>query len=259
MLRRSRVGTTPDMTRISAAVQRAGIDPRIWCSVAYTLSESSVDAKHGHFVDVKLLPSDLQLTCRVPQNYAGKQFGNHDGLLHQHDDIIVLIPDGDPSHGAIVIARLWGEEDVPPDFVVANQKDTVRVQEKDTHWWLTLQGAGKATVESETFTAKTEKVRLGAEDASEQVVLGTQYRSSENTMNVQVAAAFGVLQGLLTTAGASLTAAGPAVLLPPAGAAISAAGAALTAAASIATQIQTAITTFDGSATQYLSTVSKTK
>lgn len=276
MLRRSRVGTTPDLTRISAGVSRPGIDPRTWVSFGYTLAESSIDKDHGHYVEVKLLPSELELTCRVPSEYAGKQFGSHEGLLHQHDEVVVLIPDGDPNHGGILVSRLWSNNDPPPDLVANNPKDIVRVLETDINYRLTLQGQGqwlvegaddfhhhttkKATYEADdTVTLKTPKVRLGEEGATEKLVLGSTYRQAENTMNTQLASALATLMGLVTTAGASLTLAGPLTLLPPAGVAIAAAGAALTSAAAVITQMQTAIQTFDGSATQYLSDVSNTK
>jgi len=141
MLRRSRVGSTPDLTRISVGVQRAGIDPRINTSLAYTLKESTIDKEHGHFVDVKLLPSELELTCRVPQEYAGKSYGNHEGVIHANEEVYVALPDGDPAFGAFVIARVWSKSHPPPQEVVDHPKDIVRVIEKDSAFRAVLKGA----------------------------------------------------------------------------------------------------------------------
>ena len=147
MLRRSRVGTIPDLTRLSAGVSRPGIDPRINGSRAEALADSTIDKEHGHFVDVQLLPSGLELTCRVPQEYAGKDFGSHEGMIHEGDELYVLIPEGDPALGPIVIARVWSEKYPPPELVEKNPKDFVRVQEKDTNMRYKLEG--KALIEIE--------------------------------------------------------------------------------------------------------------
>ncbi len=140
MLRKSRVGTIPDLTRLSAGVSRPGIDPRINVSRAEALKDSTIDKEHGHYVDVQLLPSGLELTCRVPQEYAGKDFGNHEGIIHEGDELYIAIPEGDPTLGPIVIARVWSEQYPPPELVEKNPKDIVRVFEKDISFRALLQG-----------------------------------------------------------------------------------------------------------------------
>jgi hypothetical protein len=166
---------------------------------------------------------------------------------------------GDPAEGVHVVARVWSAADKPPTLAVQNPNDLVRVVEKDKWMRTLLQGTGKWHLEGDTATLKTAHVNLGDDAPTEQLVLGTTYRQAENTMNQQVIAALATLTGLIATAGASLTTAGPLTLLPPAGIAIAAAGAALTSATALITQIHTAITTFDTSPTSYLSNVSKTK
>mgnify|MGYP001575280540 CR=1 FL=1 len=143
-MRRARVGSTIDMSRLSAAVSRPGIDPRIWCSIAYAAGESKIDAKHGDFLDVVLLPCEQRCTVRVPQAYAGKDFGSNEGRIHKDDEVIVLFPDGDPAAGGIVVARLWSAADPPPDLAFQNEKDIVKVLEKDISWRVKLQGSGIA-------------------------------------------------------------------------------------------------------------------
>ena len=140
MLRRTRVATSPDLTRISAGVQRPGIDLRINNSLAFALEESTIDKEHGHYVDVKLIPSELELTCRVPEEYAGKDFGTHEGTIHKGDELYVSIPEGDPALGPFVLARVWSKMYPPPKLVQDHPTDIVRVVEKDKAYRLLLQG-----------------------------------------------------------------------------------------------------------------------
>lgn len=148
---RKRVGTTPDMVRMSNGVSRPGVDPRITSSMAYALDESMFDNDHGDFVDVVLLPSELEITCRVPQSYAGKDFGSNDGRIHKDDELYVGIPDGDPAHGGIVLARFWNGADTPPQLVKDNPKDTVRVVEKDLNVRWAFDGKSLMTVKIGDF------------------------------------------------------------------------------------------------------------
>jgi hypothetical protein len=264
MLRRSRVGTTPDLTRISAGVSRPGIDPRTWVSFGYTLAESSIDKDHGHYVEVKLLPSELELTCRVPSEYAGKQFGSHEGLLHQHDEVVVLIPDGDPNHGGILVSRLWSNNDPPPDLVANNPKDIVRVLETDINWRLTLQGSGKAVVTST-------EIHLGEEDSTEKLVLGSTYRDKQKTLDDSLKSQFGNLSTALSQLNTAFstyqsTATYAGLLLPPAAllmkaattAFCTAAGTAVSAAQTAVDGLKSAVSDFEaagGSNQDYLSNV----
>jgi len=259
-LRRTRIGTTPDMLRVSAAVERPGIDPRIWISIGYAVGESKLDAEHGDFVEVVLLPSQLELTCRVPQDYAGAQFGSNAGRIHKDDEVLVLIPDGDPAHGGTVIARYWSASDKPPALATSNPKDWVLELEKDLNWRTKLNGAGKAYLEAETTTLQTGKVRLGAEDATEAVILGTSYRNAQAQLDTQVNAAL----AQLTSAGAQMAAAAPLLMIPVAGPIMAsplflAASTFITAAAA---QMTTAFTQFETALSAInngLSAVSKTK
>jgi len=278
MLRRTRVSTTPDLNRLSQGVQRPGIDPRVWCSLAVATEDEFFDKDHGCFVEVMLLPNGEELTCYVPQQYAGSDFGEHQQTIKANDQLVVTVPNGDPAEGGVVLARFHSKAAKPPQLAQQNPQDFVRVQEKDTSWRLKLQGSGqwvfegedevsvqsakKQTYDCQTFIAKTGNVRLGAEDATEQVPLGTTWRAKESAMHSTLQSQLGTLIGFITTAGASLTTAGPLTLLPPAGVAIAAAGAALTSAVASITAMQLAITQYETEAAlaqNLLSNVSKTK
>ena len=66
----SRVATTPDVNRISKALERPGIDPRLWICVAY-VTKFSIDVE-GPLVDVLLMPD------RIPETFA-----SFEGLTHR--------------------------------------------------------------------------------------------------------------------------------------------------------------------------------
>lgn len=260
---RSRVGTSVDIGKLSQALARPGIDTRTWLSLAYALGESVVDKEHGVFVDVMLAPTGERMTARVATEYAGAGFGFYGGAVHKDDELLVGVPLGDPAEGAVVLRRLWSAADKPPQQAIDAPSEVVLVVEKDKTHRTVTSGSGKTLHESEaSVTLKTGKVLLGDEDATEQVPLGTTWRSKEVELHNQLVTQLGTLSTLLTTAGASLSAAGPLVLLPPAGASISAAGAALTSAVTAVTNMASAITAYETAAStaqNFLSEVSKTK
>lgn len=222
MLRRSRVSSTPDMNRLSQGVSRPGIDPRIWCSHAYAMEEAEFDEKHGWFIDVQLIPTGEEITCHVPSQYAGNEFGESECTIHKDDHLFVLIPNGDPGMGSVVIARLWTETDKPPEYVKNNKKDYVRVQEKDTSWRVRMKG------DDDKHVLEGKKIRLGDQDADEKLVLGSTFRDKQKTLDDSLKSKFGDLSSALdslknaltqlssdiSTFGSGLTFAG--LLIPPA-------------------------------------------
>ena len=257
-LRRTRVTSIPDMVRMSAAFSRPGIDPRIWCSLAYAKDESKIDKDYGDLLDVVLLPSEQEVTVRVPQAYAGKSFGSNDGRIHKDDEVVVLFPAGDPAEGGVVVARLWGPVDLPPELAAQNEKDIVRVLEKDIAFRFKLEGEDgfikgttessldlelktdkstisvkseadaklestqKYTMKGETVTLETTKVRLGSEGAGQNLINGSYFRSQHQTkhQNEQTAYSSNITPGLalINAAGAQFAAAGAMMVIPIAGA-----------------------------------------
>ncbi len=261
-LRRARVNTSVDIGRLSAGLARPGMDTRVWESVAYAQDESYLDPQHGIFVDVILAPTGEELTVRVGAEYAGNGFGLYLGTIHKDDELLVGVPLGDPSEGPVVLRRLWSAADKPPQEAIDHPEEILLVAEKNLNVRLIAKEDGKVYVKGETVTAETDNVRLGAEDATEQVPLGTTWRAKESAMHSTLQTQLGTLSTLLGTAGGSLTTAGPLTLLPPAGAAIAAAGAALTSAVAAVTAMQTAIAQYEAEAAaaqNLLSEVSKTK
>lgn len=274
MLKRSRIGTGIDTQRLGQALARPGMDPRVWLTLAYANDESIVDSTEGVFVDVTLSPSGQVVCARVPATYAGNLFGRY-AKIHKDDELLVGIPNGDPAEGVIVVARLWSSADKPPDDATANPDEVMDVVEVDKSYRLRTSGAGKVEIDSEnTVTVKCDKVRLGEEAATEQLVLGTTYRQNETscdssleTQFAQIATSFATISAAMLAYNTAMQAASQGILLPPAGYAVGIATAAMTTAVmgacatgqAAALAAQAAITTFESSAPSYLSNVSKTK
>lgn len=250
---RGRVGTTIDIGRLSAAVSRPGIDPRVWCSLAEAVGESVVDPEYGEFVDVQLLPTGEQFTARVPAPYAGDGFGLHAGRIHAHDELVVLVPLGDPAEGAVVVARLWNAADKPAQQTVDTPDEIQLLAESDNNVRVRAAGAGGLFLES------TEAVRIGAEDATEQLVLGTTFRQKQATLDTDAQTQLGNIStasAAISAAATALAGAGgtPAAVVAFAGVL----GTQTTAIATAAAALSAALSTFEASASSYLSTVSKT-
>lgn len=147
-----------------------------------------------------------------------------------------------------------------------NSKDSITFNTKDYE--------GEATdhirLKTPLFVVESGNVRLGSKGAGQQLVNGNTYRSSESSKhNTEKSGIATELSGasLLSSAGSQLAAAGALMTIPVAGAVmagpmIAAAGAQLAAAGAMfstgLTAVDTAITTFEGQASSFLSNISKT-
>ena len=252
---RNRVGTIPDLSRLGEALARPGMDTRRWVSLAYAAGESVVDKDHGVFVDIILLPTGEATTARVGGDSAGTRFGAYDGEIHKDDELIVIIPSGFLAEGAVVVKRLWSASDLPPQEAVDNPGETLRVLEKDKTWRVITSGTGKVYAKSaDTVTMDSPKVRLGAEDATEKLVLGNTYKQAEQQFLTQLVA----VAATLTTAGTTLSTAGAVMVASPnaAGPMVTAAGASIISAA---TTLTTAANQFSLAYDTYLSKIANTK
>lgn len=113
---RSRIGTTPDVARLSEAVSRPGIDPRAWVEPAVIDGESFVDlrdGKQGIFVNVYILRTGTTIPARLGALYAGNGFGFY-LPVEDGDEVQVLVPNGETDEGPVVLPRLWSASDPPP-------------------------------------------------------------------------------------------------------------------------------------------------
>lgn len=148
MLSRTRVSGLLDVGRLGQALARPGIDTRIQTSRAYADDESYYDEKAGVFVEVTMVPSGQSVTARVPASYAGSGFGFY-ARIHKDDEVLVILPNGDPADGAVVVARLWSEADVPPAEAKDDPDEVMLIVEKDKSLRLKTTGEGKVEIDSD--------------------------------------------------------------------------------------------------------------
>ncbi len=160
---RSRVSTGIDVARLSNAVSRPGIDPRVWVSYAVLISEPYIESQEGQqdvVVDIQLMPTGEEETARVGAIYAGNGFGFY-APLHEGDEVLVCAPSGDPDEGLVVMQRLWSPADPPPQAVYENPEDMTLVVESGKNLRMKMLGSGTAYI-----TAEDGKVVLGDEAAT---------------------------------------------------------------------------------------------
>ena len=148
MLRRTRIGSHMDTSRLGASISRPGIDPRTWVSLAVALGESVVDPNNkGVFLDIQLIPTMERMTARVPAAYAGVGFGLY-AKIHKDDEVTVAIPNGNPMAGAVVIARMWNGADTPPATALASPDDVLLVVKPGKNLGIELSGGGKLSMKT---------------------------------------------------------------------------------------------------------------
>lgn len=128
-----------DIGRLGKAVQRPGIDPRIWLTLG-TVKEVGFDAAHGIFADVVIQPDGNVETCYVATPYAGAlggKIGFGDWCPVEVDDtVLVAYPRGDSNEGPIIIARFWNSGDLPP----------TQIDGPDSGRWLIIKPMEKYTI-----------------------------------------------------------------------------------------------------------------
>lgn len=150
-----------DVARLAKAVERPGIDPRPWLSLAAVTAVVCDD--EGPLVDIQLLPDDVSETARVGTLYAGPDYGIF-MPLGVGDEVLVAAPQGDPNEGLVVIARLHSASDPPPPDVAASSGTDLVIHAKDgANINITVTGGGKIT--------------FGESDATENMVLGQQWKA----------------------------------------------------------------------------------
>jgi hypothetical protein len=171
--RASRIATSPDVQRVGQALARPGMDTRNWVQLAI-VKEIDVDPDHGVFATVTTMPDGLEQQARLGVIYAGDGFGVY-APLRVDDEVLCAVPEGDPDHGLVIVARLWSAADKPPTDVGsqdAPSEDLIVVVDRDKSLRVRLVGNGNAVI-----AVDAGKVYLGGPDtgdgaATEPAVLG---------------------------------------------------------------------------------------
>ncbi len=159
--KRSHGGQPIDMGRLSAAVSRPGIDPRIWCAVGY-VTAVELDAADGPLVDVVLRGSGEQITAAVGTLYAGNGWGIY-APIRVDDEVMVSLSNGELGELPVVTGRLWNRADAPPTAAVDHPDDLVVRVESGKAMRISVTGGGK--------------LHLGSATADEPLVLGNVFKA----------------------------------------------------------------------------------
>jgi len=117
-----------DVERIAEAVSRPGIDPRAWITLART--EAGADARrydpdNGWIVDAIAYGSAVHgntLPCRVASAWPGLAGYGEFRPPADDEEIVVVLPGGDPDEDPIALAVLAnGDGGGPPETVAGRQ------------------------------------------------------------------------------------------------------------------------------------------
>ena len=157
---KSRVSSAIDTGRLANAVSRPGIDPRVWVSFAI-VQKVVIDPLEGVFVDVLLMPKQVNATCRVGTEYAGDGFGVY-APLEVDDEVLVEAANGDPNNGYVITRRLHSASDPPPAQAVTNPDDLLIHVRSGKTCRIVVTGGGSAVIEARDDG----HVQLGSEDAT---------------------------------------------------------------------------------------------
>jgi len=164
--RSPRASSTPDVGRLSRAVQRPGIDPRIWALRGW-VTRVYVDADHGPLVDV-LLQTGEEDTARVGQLYAGPGYGDY-APIDVDDEVLLVAAMGNYNSGLVVVARLYSRSDPPPAEAAQKPLDRVLRIKKDQTLRLIVEGTGQIVLR----VGDQGQVLLGDETGLQPGALGT--------------------------------------------------------------------------------------
>ncbi len=163
----TRVATVPDVGRMSKALERPGIDTRVWACRAI-VTKIVIDRDNGVLLDVTLLPDEIEETAKLAPMYAGDGFGFY-LPVRVDDEVIVVSPMGSPDHGLEAYPRVWDEADKPPSDVADNPEDVLLHIRPGKSLRIVSEGAGDLIVDPRG----TGKVKLGAETGLQPAALGT--------------------------------------------------------------------------------------
>jgi hypothetical protein len=117
-----------DLDEMSRALERPGIDPRIWVSYGIVNREQddqkSVEfsADFGPLVWVILQPHNQLVCCRVASGVAGNGEGEWHPFMSA-DEVLVAIPEGDTRTMPVIVGRLNNSFDKFPENVGVQTTD----------------------------------------------------------------------------------------------------------------------------------------
>ncbi len=177
---------TLDKPRVAGGMRTPGIDPRLW--VAYgvvgtpredgTVDTTDYHAIHigpgGCTVDVVLQPENIPVVCHY-NGIAGGRSGWIDVPIHPGDKVVVGLPGGDTSYPVILGFRNNLSQQIPceaEDGKPVFRNDRVSIYASGVPIEIRTAGGARLRLNQDGT------IQLG-QDASQQLVLGTDYRGAE--------------------------------------------------------------------------------
>jgi len=98
-----------------------GRDTRQWLSIGLVTNEPvDFDPDHGPLVPVNLVPSEVEVQCRVAMQVSGNGEGEYYPFV-EGDEVVVVVPGGNERGGCVVIGRLPNQRTPFPKDSVAGQ------------------------------------------------------------------------------------------------------------------------------------------
>lgn len=252
----ARIRRTLDTGRLREGLAGPGADTRTWVALARVDDDPDAirwDEGTGWVVDVTITSGQLaqegEVPCRVAASFGASGSGRFEPQL-RGAEVVVLITDGDPNVGPVILGVLHNPQSLPvPSSVNGDGIDEAKAL--DSHILVTPYGVDEQVggrwrvIAVEDAILQGLLVKLG-ENATEPLIKGTLRNAAWTT--------------LLTAMGVYLTAQG--VWVAAVGAAVPALGGPTGAAAVFATAIgamQTAVTNMIASLPSHLSSRSRTE
>lgn len=186
-----------DLARMAEALQRPGIDPRTWTTLAVVTSVNVTET--GVYCGI-LTIAGIEETAALAPEYAGDGFGLY-APIEVEEMVLVAFPEGTPNTGARIIARVWDGGERPPQDVLDHPEDFVIVVKPGASLRLVAQGDGDVIVEAKGGG----RVKLGGEDASRGVA------RKDDTVGMTTASAAAFSAALQVALDARYTVLNPAV------------------------------------------------
>lgn len=250
--RRSRSGTSIkrawDLRRIGRAIAAQGLDLRHWVSYGTVASvgadggpnygdpQAILVTPAGVEVDVILEPSNYPVTCKWGMQAGAVYICTP---INPGDQVVVILPDGDVSMVPVISCITSGSSDPIPvgtDGKPLFKNDRALIFGRGVPIELRTDGGNQLLVNPDGT------IQIGGDDAGEQLMLGTTYRTQQSTLDKALVTAMG------TAATACHNATNPATTT-----------AAVQALAVMLDSFVAAYNVFEGQAGAYLSPKNKTK
>lgn len=134
-----------DVARISEAVSRPGIDPRVFTTLAVVNKVRATT--EGVYCDVTTIMG-VEETAALAPDYGGDGYGFYAPIEVGHM-VLVAIPEGEYAAGPRVIAHIWDEGDPPPDVVVDHPEDVALVVKPGKTVRIMVSGGGTVLLGSD--------------------------------------------------------------------------------------------------------------